>query len=137
MYVDAALLFSNAQAVTDAAASESYLDQGAAKYLGTGTPLFVVVVVDATISAYAVTVSLYGDSTTTFTPDASATLGVIPASSAAGTVFVFPVPPDVVKYRYLELYYTPSTSLSAGKFTSFITDTPQAYTAYADNVTIS
>ena len=137
MLIDAALLFSDEQAVTDAAASTNYLDQVAAKYLGTGKPLYVVIVVDVTISAYAVTVSLYGDSTTTFTPDGSATLGVIPASSAAGTVFVFPVPPDVVKYRYLELYYTPSTALSAGKFTAFITDTPQAYTSYPDNVTIS
>lgn len=137
MIVDAALLFSNEQAVTAAAASTNYLDQGAASYLGTGKPLYVVIVVDTTISAYAVTVSLYGDSSPTFTPDGSATLGVIPASSAAGTVFVFPVPPDVVKYRYLELYYTPSTSLSAGAFTAFITDTPQAYTSYPDNVTIS
>lgn len=137
MYVDAALLFSDAQAVTAAAASTNYIDQKSAKYLGTGQPLYVVIVVDTTISAYAVTVSLYGDSTTTFTPDGSATLGVIPAASAAGTVFVFPIPPDVVKYQYLELYYSPSTSLSAGAFTAFITPTPQAYTSYADNVTIS
>lgn len=142
MYVDAALLFSDAQAVTAAAASDSYLDQGAARYLGTGQPMFVVVVVDVDMtdasSDSTLTVSLYGDSETTFTPDGSVTLGTIPAVTTAGTVFVFPVPPDALKYRYLELYYTPNSgNLSTGSFTAFLTPTPQLYTSYPDNVTIS
>lgn len=142
MYVDAALLFSDAQAVTAAAASTNYLDQGAAKFLGTGTPLYVVVVCDVAMtdgsSDSTLTVSLYGDSTSTFTPDGSVVLGTIPALTAAGTVFVFPVPVDAVKYRYLELYYTPNSGdLTTGSFTSFITTTPQLYTAYPDAVTIS
>lgn len=142
MYVDAALLFSDAQAVTAAAASTNYLNVGAAKYLGTGQPLYVVVVCDVSMtdesSDSTLTVSLYADSTTTFTPDASITLGTIPAVTAAGTVFVYPIPPDVLKYQYLELYYTPNSgNLSTGSFTAFITPTPQAYTSYSDNVTIS
>lgn len=142
MYVDALLLFSDAQAVTAAAASDSYIDQKAARDLGAGKPLYVVIVCDVAMtddsSNSTLTVSLYGDSSTTFTPDGSQTLVTIPALTAVGTRFVIPIAPEMTKYRYLELYYTPNNgNLSTGSFTAFITDTPQLNAVYPDNVTIS
>jgi hypothetical protein len=142
MYVDAALLFSDTQAVTAAAASTSSIDQGAARDLGIGRPLYVVIVVDVAMtdgsSDSTLTVALYGDSTTTFTPDGQQSLVTIPALTAAGTKFVIPIAPEMTSYRYLTLQYTPNNgNLTTGSFTAFITDTPQLNKVYADNITIS
>lgn len=142
MYVDAKLLFSDAQAVTAAAASTDYLDLGSARDLGTGQPLYVVIICDVAMtdgsSNSTLTVSLQGDSTTTFTPDGSQTLVTIPALTAVGTKFVIPIAPELTKYRYLQLYYTPNNGdLTTGSFTAFITTNPQLDAKYADNITIS
>lgn len=142
MYVDALLLFSDAQAVTAAAASSSYIDIGSARDLGVGQQLYVVIVCDVAMtdgsSDSTLTVALYGDSTTTFTPDGSQTLVTIPALTAAGTKFVIPVAPGLTNYRYLELYYTPNNgNLTTGSFTAFLTVNPQLDAKYADNIVIS
>ena len=142
MYVDKALLFSDAQAVTAAAPSTDYLDQGAARDLGIGKQLYVVIICDVAMtdagSDSTLTVELYGDSTTTFTPDGSQTLVTIPALTAAGTKFVCPIAPEMTAFRYLTLQYTPNNgNLSTGSFTAFITDTPQLNKVYPDAITIS
>jgi hypothetical protein len=142
MYVDALLLFSDAQAVTAAAASTNYLDQKSARDLGVGKPLYIVIVCDVAMtddsSNSTLTVALQGDSSTTFTPDGSQTLVTIPALTAIGTRFVIPIAPEMTKFQYLQLYYTPNNgNLSTGSFTAFITDTPQLEAVYADNITIS
>ena len=142
MYVDASLLFSDAQALTASAASTSYLDQGVARDLGAGKPLFVVIIVDVALTDGSndstVTVSLYGDTTTSFTPDGSQTLVVIPALAAVGSKYVIPIAPELTKYRYLELYYTMTNGdLTTGSFTAFITTDPQLDAVYPDGITIS
>jgi hypothetical protein len=142
MYVDALLLFSDAQAITASAESTSYIDLGAARDIGVGKPLYVVIIVDVAMtdvsSDSTVTVSLYGDSETTFTPDGSQTLVVIPALTAAGTKYVIPIAPGLTNYRYLELYYAVANgNLTTGSFTAFITDTPQLDAVYPDGITIS
>ena len=99
MYVDALLLFSDAQAITAAAASTDYLDQGAARDLGVGKQLYVVIVCDVAMTDGSndstLTVALYGDTTSTFTPDGSQTLVTIPALTAIGTRFVIPIAPEM------------------------------------------
>ena len=50
MYVDALLLFSDAQAITAAAASTSYIDFGAVRDMGTGEDLYVVVTCDVAMT---------------------------------------------------------------------------------------
>lgn len=144
MYVDAQLLFSDAQAVTAAAASTNYVDLGAVRDIGTGQDLYVVVVCDVAMtdsgSDSTLDVILYGDSTTTFTPDASQTLFTFPAVSAAGTVKIAKLDPSSapLQYRYIELYYSPNNgNLSTGSFTAFITHNIDQYTSYADGITIS
>lgn len=144
MYVDALLYFSNAQAITAAAASTSHIDLGAVRDIGTGQDLYLVTVVDVAFtdsgSNSTLTVSLYGDSTTTFTPDGSTVAYTIPATAAAGTIYIHKLDPSAaaLQYRYLTVYYTPNNGdLTTGTVTTFITTDVQKYVSYADGITIS
>lgn len=143
MYVDAQLLFSDAQAVTSAAGSTNTIDLGAVRNVGVGENLYVVVCVDVAMtdasSNSTLQVDLEGDSTTSFTPDGLQELFIIPAVTAAGQVFIARVSPDFASnYQYLRLKYTPANGdLSTGSFTAFLAKDVQAYKAYADNITIS
>lgn len=144
MYVDSQLLFSDAQAVTAAAASTNSIDLGAVRDIGTGEELYLVCLVDVALSDAgsdsSVAVTLEGDSTTTFTPDASDTLFTFAAASAAGTVKYLKLSPAMaaLQYRYIQLRYTPANgNLTTGSFTAFLTHNIDRYVSYADNVTIS
>lgn len=145
MYVDSQLLFSDAQAVTAAADSTNIVDLGAAgRDIGTGEGLTICVVIDVAMtdagSDSAITVALQGDSTSTITPDATVNLGVIPAVSAAGARFYFPLAPGSapLALQYINLKYTPSNgSLSTGSFTSFLAKDIQKENVFPDAITIS
>lgn len=143
MILDANLLFSDAQAVTATAASTNYIDIGTNRAVGTGETLYVVTTVDVALtdsgSDSTVTVSLEGDSTTTFTPDGSQTLFTIPALTPAGAVFICPLAPlAAAQYQYMQLKYTVAGgNLTTGSFTSFITKDIQSYRHYAKGYTIS
>jgi hypothetical protein len=143
MYVDAQNLFSDAQAITAAAASTNYVNLGAVRNLGVGQALYIVVVVDTAFtdsgSNSTLTVSLYGDSTTSFTPDGLQTLFIIPALAAAGTKYVARISPDYAgNYQYIQLYYSPNNGdLSTGAVTAFLSVGAQNDAVYPDNITIS
>lgn len=144
MYVDSQFRFSNAQAVTAAAASTDSVDLGAARDLGTGEPLYIVCsVVTAmtdTGSDSSVTVTLEGDSSSTFTPDGVETLFTFPAASAVGTTRIARLDPAGAAsvFRYLQLRYTPANgNLTTGSFTAFLTSNVDRYVSYADGYTIS
>lgn len=143
MIMDAELLFSDAQAITAAAASTNYLDLGAARNIGVGEELFIVVTVDTAFtdsgSDSTLTVALEGDSTTTFTPDASQTLFTIPALAAAGSVYAAKINPDFAgNYRYLQLKYTPNNgNLTTGAVTASVVKNVQKYTSYAKGYTVA
>lgn len=144
MYVDALLTFSDAQAVTAAAASTNYIDLGEVRDIGTGEPLYVVCLCDVAMtdagSDSTLAVALEGDSTTTFSPDATDTLFTFSAASAAGTVKIARLDPSMasLQYQYIQLKYTPANgNLSTGSFTAFITHNIDNYKAYADGITIS
>ncbi len=142
MYVDALLLFSDAQAITAAAASTSSIDLSAVLDAGTGEDLYVVVTCDVAMtdgsSDSTLAVAIEGDSTTTFTPDYTRTLFTFSALSAAGTVKIAKLSPGDVNLRYLQLMYTPANgNLTTGSFTAFITSQVDKWTAYADAITIS
>lgn len=143
MIHDAQLLFSDAQALTAAAASTNLLDMGAARDLGTGGDLYVVLTVDVAFtdsgSNSTLTVDLYGDSTTSFTPDNTQTMFTVAAVAAAGDTYIGRVSPGLAaNYRYLELYYTPNNgNLTTGTVTAFLTNNIQKYVSYAKNYTIS
>lgn len=144
MYVDAQLLFSDAQAVTAAAASTNVVDLGIARDIGTGENMYIVVVCDVAMtdagSDSTLDVILQGDSTESFTPDGARTLFQFAAASAAGTAKFARLDPgsEPLQYQYIRLYYSPNNGdLSTGSFTAFITNDIEKYTAYADGYTIS
>lgn len=144
MYVDSQLLFSSAQGVTAAAASTSSIDLGAVRDIGTGKDLYVVCVCTTAMtdsgSDSTLAVALEGDSTSTFTPDATDTLFTFAATSAAGTVKYARLDPGMasLQYRYIQLKYTPANgNLTTGSFTAFLTHDIEKYASYADAVTIS
>lgn len=144
MIIDANLRFSNAQAITAAAQSTNNLDiSKAARDPGTGRPLFVVTVVTAAFtdagSDTTLTVALEGDTTAAMTPAKTRDLFIIPALAAVGDTFISPLHPKgaVEAFQFLDLKYTPNNgNLTTGSVTSFITENPQAWTAYANNYTI-
>ena len=144
MYLDAQLLFSDAQAITADAASTNIVDLSQVRDIGTGQSLYLVTIVDVAMtdsgSDSALAVIIEGDSTTTLTPDASFTAFTIPATTAAGEKFIHRLDPGaaVLQYQYIGIQYTPSNgNLSTGSFTTFITINIDDWKAYADNITIS
>lgn len=144
MILDKQHAFSEAQAITAAAASTNSIDLGAVRDIGTGEPLYVAVVVTTaftdTGSNSSLTVSLEGDSTTTFTPDGTQDLFSIPAVSAAGTVRYARLDPGAapLQYRYIQLKYTPvNGDLSTGAVSAYLVKDIQQFAAYADAITIS
>jgi hypothetical protein len=141
MILDANLRLSNAQAITATADSTNMIDQKIAnRDAGTGKPLFLVVVITtAMTNTGTVEVKLQGDSTSTMTPDKARSLFIIPAGSAVGDTFISPLHPrgDVEQYRYINISYTVSGTVSTGNATAFITQDVQAWVAKANNYTIS
>jgi hypothetical protein len=144
MYVDAQLLFSDAQAVTSAAGSTNTVDLSAVRDIGTGQELYVVCVCDVAMtdasSDSTLAVALEGDSTTSFTPDGTDTLFTFAATSAAGTTKIARLDPAMasLQYQYIRLKYTPANGdLTTGSFTAFITTNVDRFKAYADAITIS
>lgn len=144
MYVDSQLLFSSAQAITAAAGSTNTLDLGAVRDIGTGEPLYLVVVVTTALtdsgSDSSVTVAMEGDSTTSFTPDGTENVLLVPAVAAAGDTFFAALNPGSLplQYQYVRLLYTPNNgNLTTGSFTAFLTKDIAKYKAYAKNYTIS
>lgn len=144
MILDAQLQFSDSQAVTAAAASTNVIDLGSPRDIGTGESLYVVVVCEVTMDDSGddstLTVALQGDSSTSFTPDATQDLFTFPATSPAGTVKYAKLDPgaDPLQYRYIRLQYTPANgNLSAGTFSAYLTSNIEKYVSYPDAITIS
>jgi len=143
MYVDKEAQFCSAQAVTAAAASTDYIDLGAIRNLGVGENLYVVVVCTVAMtdasSDSTLAVTLETDDNTSFSSALSAqTIGTFAAVSAAGTRLVARLQVDKINERYLRVYFTPANgNLTTGSFTAFLTHDVDAYTSYADNITIS
>jgi hypothetical protein len=131
-------LFSDAQAITAAAASTNLIDLGANRNLGVGEDLYVHVNVDVAFtdasSDSTLTVTVETDDNEAFSsPTTAQTIGTFPALSAIGAS----LQPDAIVERYMRLKYTPNNgSLSTGSVTAALVLGIQAYTSYADNVSI-
>ena len=143
MITDNLLRFSNAQAVTAAAASTNYIDLEVAREIAVGHPLWIQVNVEVAMtdgsSDSTLSVDAYYDSTTTFTPDASQLGLIIPAVSAIGWIGYFALKPHLsTTYRYLELYYTPNNgNLSTGTISASLVLDIDRNTHEANGFTIS
>lgn len=142
MLIDNENLYSKEQAVTVTAASEDVIDHGQVNpNLGTfDTPLWLVVVVtEAATAAGAATVTFaFQDSADNLSwADLFTTAAIGKATLVAGYVVFRQALPARTR-RYTRLNYTVATGpLTAGKFTAFLTATPDDWTSYPRNYTIT
>jgi hypothetical protein len=136
MYIDRQNLFSQDQAVTASAASTDYIDLGAARDLGNGTRLEILVLVTEAVTATGsatVQVALQSDDNSSFSSPTNLVLSdAIPkASLTVGTQVLRVAVPHGTE-RYVRLYFTVASGpLTAGKFTSGLVPLRQANVAYA------
>lgn len=129
MILDKFLVFSDAQAVTASAASDSIIDLGGAGD-AVGSELFFCVRVDtdaASTGSATVTFALQTDSVSTF----GSAVTLYASAAIAKASLVAKAEPVKVKIpvgakRFLRGYYTVGTAdLSAGKFDAFLTPMPK------------
>ncbi len=143
MIIDSQLLFSDAQALTAAAASTNLVDLGAIRDIGTGEPLYVFLSVDVALtdsgSNSTVTVDAQTDDAAAFGSATTAqTLFTIAATAAAGTMYLACLGPTLINERFLRLYYTMNNgNLDTGTVTAALVKNVQRYVSYANNFTIS
>jgi len=139
MIFDKKLQLSNAQAITASAASTNVIDfgdngrvYGASADInmdqGKGTPVPLLIQVVETFDTAAedgtLTIAIQLDSTDTFTPDKSISLGTYTeAELVAGFQIPFDYIPKGVNYQYMRLYYTVggAGNFTAGKITAGVT----------------
>jgi hypothetical protein len=136
MYIDRQNLFGRDQAVTTSAPSTDYIDCGAARDIGNGTPLEILVLCTEAVTAAGaatVTVALQSDDNPSFSSPANLVLSdAIPKASLVAGAQVLRVPVPYGAERYLRLYFSVGSGpLTAGKFTSGLVPMRQANTAYA------
>lgn len=138
MWVDDELVMSDSQTVTAAAGSTDVIDLGASgpQRPGRGRDMYVVVIVKETMSdsssnsSLGLTIETDDDSAFGSPTTAVQTLKTIPALSEVGYTVVEKLSPQVAGERYMRVKYTPNNgNLSTGKFTAFLTDTPQLWEA--------
>lgn len=143
MILDAALLFDNNVEHLTTEAGTDYIDLGSNRNLGVGAELYFFAIVTVAFtdasSNSTMALTLETDDNTSFSSATTAqTIGTFAALAAIGTRLVARLQPDVITERYLRLKYTVANGdLSTGKFTAGLTHNIQAFTAYADNITIS
>lgn len=143
MIMDKENLYSDAQAVTAAAASDNVIDHGEARDLGTGENLYLVAVLteamtdagsDSTLEAKIQT----DDNSGFATPTDAQIVGTFPALSPVGTRLITRLDPLKINERYSRLYFTPANgNLSTGKVKAGIVHGIDNAKAYADAITIS
>lgn len=134
MLLDNQSLFSDQQAITATAASTNAIDLGApgtqygasvalSRDIGKGEPIpLLIQVTEAFNTLTSLKIDIELDSTTTFTPDKTITLGTfLLADLVAGFKVPFQFVPDGVNYRYMRLKYTVAgTDPTTGKITAGI-----------------
>lgn len=136
MIRDGQTTFSDAQAITSAAASTNVIDLSVARDMGIGQELYVVTVITTALtdssSNSTVAVTAETDTADSFGSATTAqTLYTIAAVAAAGTVYVARLQPFATDERYLRLYYTPANgNLTTGAWDSFLVATAQLSTFY-------
>lgn len=146
MFIDAQLLFSDAQAVTADARSTNVVDLGVGRTLFDGEPLAVVVVIDVGAD-YTTTDETYAfqvrtdDNSSMSSPTVVSTTTISAASQglAAGKRVVLPIAIGVNIERFLELYYDVGGTTPSLTVTAFLQPLSMIdkFRTYPDNVTIS
>lgn len=108
--------------------------------LGTETPIYLVIQVDATFVGATSTTqfTLLSDSTSNLatSPTTHVQTAAIPvASLVAGFELVLPIPPDFAVERFVGIRQTVAVAnVTAGAVSIFFTRNPRRYKAYADAI---
>lgn len=143
MFIDAQLQFDNNAQHLTTEASTNIIDLSAIRNLGVGEDLYFVAVVTTTFSDSSsnstMTLSLETDDNASFSSATTAqTIGTFSALAAAGTRLIAKLQPNAINERYLRLKYTVANGdLSTGNFTTFITNSIDAFNAYPSGFSIS
>ena len=124
MILDKYMILSDGQAITTSAASDNEIDFGAASHdVDQGTPIYLEVWLDTAFdtSENTLTITLKDSPDGTTYTDRMTILEATATSSllTAGLLRKFSLPNDLA--RYIELYYTCSTTLSSGVINAFLT----------------
>jgi len=143
MILDKELIFDDNVAHLTTGPSTNLVDLSEPRNIGVGEKLYFVIIVDEAFtdggSDSTMTITLETDDNEGFSSAVTAqTIGTFAALAAIGSRLIALLQPDSINERFLRVNYTVANGdLSTGKFTSFITHTIDAYTAYPDNITIS
>jgi hypothetical protein len=142
MMYDKLNTFGTDQAVTTTAPSTDIVDLGAARDMGNGEPLELVILVTQSVTAAgaaSVTFTLETDDNAGFSsPAVLANSGALGKAALPAGTEVLRVKLPLDAERYLRTNYTVATGpLTAGMFTAFLTHDRQASRAYASGFTVS
>ena len=141
MILDKVLMFSDAQGITAAAASDNYVDFGATKDLGLGENLYIAINVDVAFtdggSDSTLTVAIQTDTDPAFGSAVTQSVLTIPALAPIGAAYFVGIDPGVIAERYVRLYYTPNSgNLTTGSLTATIAKDIQKQVIYPKGYTI-
>lgn len=144
MYIDAQLLFSDAQAVSADATSTNVVDLGVARKIFDGEPLAVVlsvdVAADGTTTDETYEFEIHTDDNAGLSSSTQLVAQAIGyASLTAGSRHIIPIPVGATLERYLGVKYDVGGTSPSVTVTAFLTPLSMVdkYTAYADGFTIS
>lgn len=143
MILDGQHLFSDAQALTETAASTNVIDLGADRNLGQGEPMAVMllldVAADGTTGDETYSVAIQTDDNVGFSSAATLETLTITRGAVAGTKYFHVLKPDTSCERYLRINYTLGGTTPTVTVTAFLTPLSfvDKYVSYADGFTIS
>lgn len=145
MYIDAQLLFSDAQAITADATSTNVVDLSqASRNMGDGEPLAVVftvdVAADSTTGDETYEFEIHTDDNAALSSSTQVVASVIAAAAlTAGSQHVIVLPPNYAFERYLGVKYDVGGTTPTITVTAFLQPLSmvQKYKSYADGFTIS
>lgn len=144
MYLDAQLLFSDAQAVTADAGSTNVVDLGVAAKVFDGEPLAVVlqidVAADGTTTDETYEFQIETDDNAAFSSATDLVAHSIGyASLTAGSLHIIPIPVGVAVEQYMRVYYNVGGTSPSVTVTAFLSplSAVQKLKSYGDNITIS
>lgn len=147
MLLDAQTLLSDAQALTATANSTNVFDSSSDRNIGLGEALGVKVTLDVgtdgTTGDETYTVKIVTDDNAALSSASDVTGAIsIPRSTAAGTSYIIPIPPNTATERYIGLTYTLGGTTPTATVTAWIAplsmlDTSGTSVYYAAGYTVA
>lgn len=143
MILDAYHLMSDAQALTATAASTNLIDLGADRNIGQGENMSIVILLDVaadfTSANETYSAAIQTDDNSGFSSATTVGTLTITGGDAAGTRYIFTLPPTTSMERYLRINYTLAGTTPTVTLTAFLipTDGIDKQVVYPNGYTIS